>query len=154
MHDVMPRPEPRTRLAAYALCADEQRRLLVCRISVGYPGAGQWTLPGGGVNFGEDPAATVLRELREETGLSGADPRLAFVHSGSGVGRPGGADEPWHGVRIVYRVDAIGGELRDEVDESTDRAAWVPINEVDHLPIVDLVRAALDHLAEANGAEK
>ncbi len=32
-------------------------------------GRGNWSLPGGGVRRGEDPAATVVRELAEETGV-------------------------------------------------------------------------------------
>ena len=60
-----------TRVAAYALVRDAEQRVLLVRIAPGYPAAGQWTLPGGGVNFAEDPAATVVRELAEETGLDG-----------------------------------------------------------------------------------
>ena len=60
----------RTRLAAYAWCEAEDA-VLLCRIAPGYPDPGAWTLPGGGLDFGEDPADGVLRELREETGLGG-----------------------------------------------------------------------------------
>jgi ADP-ribose pyrophosphatase YjhB (NUDIX family) len=141
--------EPRTRLAAYALCVDDARRILLCRIAPGYPAAGEWTLPGGGVAFGEDPADACLRELGEETGLSGTIRGLAFVHSVSGVSSTEHGARAWHGVRIVYHVDITGGELTHEQEESTDRAEWIPLAELDALPIVDLVAAARAALEEA-----
>jgi 8-oxo-dGTP pyrophosphatase MutT (NUDIX family) len=72
-----------TRVAAYAVCADERRRILLCRIA---PGStrdrdGWWTLPGGGVDHGEHPSDAVLRELREETGLAGEVVELLEVDS-------------------------------------------------------------------------
>jgi len=137
-----------TRVASYALCLDAEDRLLLARVAPGYPAAGKWTLPGGGLDFGEDPADAVLRELNEETGLTGRVISLAFVHSythGAMV-EAGRAYGPWHGVRIVYRVEITGGELRDEVDESTDAAAWFSRDEIDSLPVLELVPLALAHL--------
>lgn len=135
--------EPRTRLAAYALCVDDGR-ILLCRIARGYPGAGRWTLPGGGVAFGEAPTDTCLRELAEETGLAGTIRGLALVHSAAGVNTAEHGGRPWHGVRIVYHVDAAAGEPRHEEEESTDRAEWIELDRVRRLPLVDLVKAALD----------
>jgi 8-oxo-dGTP diphosphatase len=107
-----------------------------------------WTLPGGGLEFGEHPADGVLRELSEETGLTGLVRSLAFVDSQThGPLSEGGRDYgPWHGIRIVYRVDITGGELRDEKDESTDAAAWHSRDEIESLPVVELVPLALAHL--------
>jgi ADP-ribose pyrophosphatase YjhB (NUDIX family) len=141
----------RTRLAAYALCVDDGR-LLLCRIAPGYPAAGAWTLPGGGVDFGEDPADAVLRELTEETGLAGRIERLAFVNSIAGPESPEVGRDAWHGVRIVYRVTITGGSLRDEVDESTDRADWIPLTDVRQLSITELVHVALDHIEGGAGS--
>jgi 8-oxo-dGTP pyrophosphatase MutT (NUDIX family) len=54
---------PITRLAAYgAIRRDE--RLLLCRVGPGNLGEGRWTLPGGGLEFGETPEAAVVRRSR------------------------------------------------------------------------------------------
>ena len=128
----------RTRLAAYAWCEDDDRLLLV-RIAPGEAGAGQWILPGGGLDFGEDPAHGVLRELAEETGLSGEVEDLVSILSG--VFEPGQtrSGHRVHAVGILYRVRITGGDLRDEVDESTDTAAWVPFGDLDALRSTDLL---------------
>jgi ADP-ribose pyrophosphatase YjhB (NUDIX family) len=128
-------------LAAYTLCV-EDGRLLLSRVAPGYPAAGLWTLPGGGVGFGEDPADAAQRELAEETGLEGRIDDLAFVNSISGDGVAEQRD-PWHGVRIVYLATITGGTLRDEVDESSDRAEWATLPDLDGRPVTELVDVAL-----------
>ena len=124
-----------TRVSAYALCR-EADALLLSRIA---PGAtessdGMWTLPGGGLDFGEEPAVAALRELAEETGLVGEITELAGIDSWSG---PIGAVD-YHAIRIIYHVRITGGELTDEADGSSDLARWVPLSELAALPLVDL----------------
>ena len=93
----------RVRLAAYAWIEHEERVLLV-RISAGTPGAGLWTLPGGGLRFGEDPIDGVVREVAEETGLTAAVGELAGVRSA--VLDPGETPSGHriHAVGILYRA--------------------------------------------------
>ena len=134
-----------TRVAAYALCVEEGR-ILLCRIAAGYwSGVGEWTLPGGGLDFGESPRDGAIRELAEETGLTGEIIELADVLSWSGrwIHPRDGVDEAYHGLQIVYRVRATGGELRHETGGSTDRAAWFGMEEAAALPLVDLAREGL-----------
>jgi ADP-ribose pyrophosphatase YjhB (NUDIX family) len=140
-----------TRVAAYALCTDAGR-LLLCRIAPGpWSAVGRWTLPGGGLDFGEPPADGALRELAEETGLVGEVEGLADVFSWSARWRhPDGSDEAYHAIQVVYRVRVTGGELRDEPDGSTDRAAWFDLDELASLP---LVRLAWDGVRLAFGVE-
>jgi len=134
-----------TRIGAYALCVDNGR-ILLTRIAPGYwSGVGEWTLPGGGLEFGEAPRDGALRELTEETGLVGEIEDIADVLSWSGRWRHprDGAEEAFHGLQVVYRARIVGGELRNEVDGSTDLAAWFTLDEADALPLVDLARTAV-----------
>lgn len=59
------------RAAAYVVCRDETDRLLLTRfVSAGHPDSGMWTMPGGGMDWGETAEAAAHRELDEETGLT------------------------------------------------------------------------------------
>ena len=134
-----------TRIGAYALCVDDDR-ILLTRIAPGYwTGVGEWTLPGGGLDFGEDPRDGALRELTEETGLRGEIIEIADVLSWSDRWRhpQDGADEAFHGLQLIYRARIVGGELRPEVDGSTDEAAWFTRDEAAELSLVDLARVAV-----------
>ncbi len=135
-----------TRIAAYALCVDGDR-VLLCRIAPGFlSDDGLWTLPGGGLDFGESPPAAALRELTEESGLVGEIESLAAVLSWAGrVPRPGDrVIVDHHGIQIVYRVRITGGELRNEPDGSTDVAGWFTRREAEALPLVELARAGVE----------
>ena len=46
---------------------------------------------------------------------------------------------------MLYRVAVTGGELRDEIEESTDRAAWIPLAHLDAYPLGRLVGWARGH---------
>jgi ADP-ribose pyrophosphatase YjhB (NUDIX family) len=132
----------RVRLAAYGWCTDGDR-VLLCRISDRGPGGGHWTLPGGRLDFGEQPAAGVIRELREETGLEGAVDALLGVRSAVLEPAETISGHRIQAVGLLYAVTITGGSLRDEADGSTDLARWVPLADVDALPLVGLVTWAL-----------
>ncbi|GAB2924784.1 hypothetical protein GCM10027280_09970 [Micromonospora polyrhachis] len=115
--------EQRRRIAAYGLCRDGDRVLLArAARTVAFPG--RWQLPGGGVDHGEHPATTVVREFGEETGLevevSGLRNVVADV-----IRLPYQDSLVVHTDRVIYDVTPIGGTLRHEREGTTDRIAWV-----------------------------
>lgn len=136
------------RLAAYAVIIRGEE-ILLSRLSGRVTRQELWTLPGGGVDHGEDPRAAVVREVYEETGLKAEVGNTAHVFSLhlADTWRRGKRVDA-HSVRIVYDgwvpPDAPEPHVV-EVDGSTAEAAWKPIAAVldGTVPTVSLVTDAL-----------
>ena len=141
----------RQRVAAYAVILRDDE-ILLSRLSPLVTSDELWTLPGGGLDHGEDPRDAVIREVHEETGLDATVSDVARVYSSHmpSVWR-GGRRVNAHAVRIVYDgwVPAGSPEPRVvEIDGSTIEAAWQPVTEVleGTVPVTPLVVEALaDH---------
>ena len=131
-----------TRLAAYGLLWRDGR-VLLCRTSPGYLGVGRWTLPGGGIVFGEAPEVGALREVEEETGLVAEITGVPVILSDTGTWPLGEPPIPYHQVRFVYPMAVVGGEERVELGGSTDAFEWFRPDALGSVPIVGLVALAL-----------
>ncbi len=82
---------------------------------------------GGHIEAGETPYSSALRELREETGLTGVELRLRGVIHVTLPTPPGV-------LLFVFVGEARGGEVRPS-EEGTP--IWVHHSELEHLPLVE-----------------
>lgn len=98
--------------ATAAIVIDPERGLLLVRRSV-EPGKGLWCLPGGFMEIGETPEQGVLRELQEETGLSGKIDRFIGIEM---------SKSPFYESVLVagYIVGSLKGTMRagDDAEEA------------------------------------
>lgn len=149
------------RIGAYAVVLRDDS-LLLTRISEhGYP-AGWWALPGGGIDQGEAPAAALMRELHEETGLTPSVVRLVDVHDVHTMA-PGRGDrfEDYHGIHLLYAVDVSREQTARVVEQggTTDDVRWVPLSELRAdrteavLPVVSYVIERIDQFVVATTGE-
>lgn len=99
------------------------RRILLVRRNI-EPRKGGWSLPAGFSNYGEDPADTAVREVREETGIDirlTGPPRIYIMD-----------DDPRGPVlNFMYPAEVVGGKLA--AGEDAAEAAWFGLSE---LPIL------------------
>ena len=130
----------RTRLGSYAICLDDAGQILLTRLSPVEVAVGAWTLPGGGVDFGEHPDATVIRELEEETGLHGTIVSVGGIFSHVYLDSTFARGGDLHFLGIVYRVRLTGGVLRAEVGGSTEACAWMSLDEIRALKLVEVAQ--------------
>jgi 8-oxo-dGTP pyrophosphatase MutT (NUDIX family) len=113
------RPVPIVRLVVRD---DEGRVLLLRRASTAYA-EGDWSLPGGKVDYGDTVEKAARRELREETALECDDLRFLFIQDSLPL-QPGGM----HCINIYFEGQARG-DLR--LNPESSGVAWIRPGDLD-----------------------
>lgn len=113
-------------VAVGAVVIDDDRLLLVRRGRG--PAQGDWSVPGGKVEWGESLAEAVTRELREETGLDGV--------CGPLIGWAERIDDATHHVILDFEVTLVGDDVLVAGDDAAE-AAWVDLHAVGEMRLVE-----------------
>jgi 8-oxo-dGTP pyrophosphatase MutT (NUDIX family) len=104
---------------------------------------GNWSMPGGAQDPGESLTQTAIRETLEESGIQIRPTGVAGIYTDpKHVMHYTSNDEVRQEFTIVYRADYISGEPAPS-DETTE-VKWVPIDQLDKLPMDRSQRIRID----------
>ena len=117
---------------AAGVVVEKDGRVLLIRRGENTLRQGLWSIPAGFVEYDEDPAATAVRECREETGLEVELTGLLDVIPGEGL--RGEAS-----FLIVYQARVKGGRLA--AGDDADRAGFFPPEDLPPLAFESTRRA-------------
>lgn len=113
-------------------------KVLLLRRSGGNPQFDHlYELPGGKVDFGEDPKAALQREVEEETGLELLALQLSDVYS-----RLDSSDPQKHYIALVFWASTQPGE-HVTLDAEHDKYSWKRLSEIQLNEVTDFARVEL-----------
>ena len=141
-----PRPMITVDAAVFTFSGDKAKVLLINR---GHePFKGKWALPGGFVNMDEELEDAIVRELAEETGLTGV--RLEQMRTFGTVGR----DPRGRMITIVFMGIAKEDQTTIKAGDDAAKAQWFDIEELPKDTAFDhdeVVRFAIENLVKRWG---
>ncbi|MGW9347727.1 NUDIX domain-containing protein [Nocardiopsis flavescens] len=133
------------RMASYGIVTDPGGRIMLSLIADGFPGAGTWHLPGGGVDPGEDVRSALRREVREETGQDGVVGRLITVSSHHRVPPSGHEVYAVWVFSHVHVARPVPARVLEESGSTAD-CAWFTPDQLGGLRLSTTTRRGLEFL--------
>jgi len=91
--------------------------------------AGTWTIPGGGVEFGEAMAQAVVREIKEELGV---EIKVLRQYGCADHIMP---SEGQHWVSTIFECEIMSGEPKILEPEKCSQIGWYSFAEMANLPL-------------------
>jgi ADP-ribose pyrophosphatase YjhB (NUDIX family) len=126
-------------VAVTAFVQDDQGRILMIRRTDN----DLYAIPGGGQEIGETITQTVVREVKEETGIDVEVTGLIGIYSDPGHIIAFADGEVRQEFSICFRARPIGGALTTSSESKEVR--WVARNQLDQLHIHPSIRLRVEH---------
>ncbi|WP_091014874.1 MULTISPECIES: NUDIX domain-containing protein [Paenibacillus] len=127
-----------THIGVYGLVTWEHKFLLIHKARGAYQG--QWDLPGGRLEFGEQPEAALQREIEEETGLTHLQLMIRSAESTVLEWVYQGEPEELHHIGMLYDVVLTAASQPDHIKKEPDGedslgADWFTMEQVRDLSL-------------------
>lgn len=126
-------------VAVTAFVQDDQGRLLMIRRTDN----DLYSIPGGAQDVGETIGHTVIREVKEETGIDVEPTDIIGVYSNPAHVISYTDGEVRQEFSICFRARLVGGELRTSNESS--EVHWVAREDLESLNIHPSIRLRIDH---------
>jgi 8-oxo-dGTP pyrophosphatase MutT (NUDIX family) len=134
------------RVSASWLANDQGKLLLVHKTDNDL-----WALPGGGMDVGKSMADTVVREVKEETGIDVAVTGVVGIYTTNPNHVMAYDDgEVRQQCSICFTTHMLGGQLA--TSSETSEVAWVAPDQLDSLNMHPSMRLWIDHYLERRSA--
>ena len=123
--------------AVYLLLRDKDRVLLLHRANTGYQD-GTYSLIAGHLDGDELGAGGVIREAKEEAGITVLAKNLKLVHTAHRLGRNQAGQER---IDLFFEATKWEGEIINNEPEKCDDLSWFDVSNLPHqmLPFIRLV---------------
>jgi ADP-ribose pyrophosphatase YjhB (NUDIX family) len=128
--------------AASAIVVDDAGRILLHRRTDN----ALWSIPGGAMEVGESIAQTVVREVKEETGLDVAPERLVGVYSNPRHVVEYADGEVRQQFSVCFACRLVGGQVATG-DESSEVGFFTPA-QIQAMPVHESIRLRIRHYLE------
>ncbi len=90
----------------------------------GKHGDGQWSFPGGKLDFGETIEECAIREVKEEIGIDITDPKFVYLTNDLFP------DHDLHFITVLMECDYLGGEILNLEKDKCSDIVWSRIEDV------------------------
>lgn len=147
LHDPDAPPANSVVPSVVAMVRDPDGRVLMIRRSDN----GRWALPGGGHELGESISDTVVREVREETGIEAEVIGLSGIYTDPGHVMLYDDGEARQQFSICFRARPVGGEVR--TSNETTEVRWVEPADLRDLDVHPTMRLRIEHALDGSRTE-